>query len=111
MNLIIKRRGVRWFEEVENLEDLPDMKDIKLVARLIRHGEEILTLQYVLYFETETYSIDCGLEDFEEVTRLLDEKFKAAGVNPKLAKGTLEPFWGDEHQCQIYEEHKKVKNG
>lgn len=96
MNCNVKRRGVRYAEEISGLEALPDFKDVQLVTRFIVHDEIFVNLQYVLYFKNETYSIDLpNIEDFEEFNRYLDEKFKAAGVNPKFAKGTLQHYWGD----------------
>ena len=84
----IYKRHIRHKEEVA---ELPDLSDVRLVARLINTDDG--TIEYALYKKSETYTINFIVEEFLKVHKMLDEKFKAAGITPPVVKGTVQNYW------------------
>lgn len=93
MECIIYRRRVRAVEQLNSLEELPEIKGIRLIARLLHYDScgEFLGLQYALYYDKETYTVDLRRpEDWLEFHEYLGKKIEAAGIKPKMAVGGIQ---------------------
>ena len=96
MKYVIKQRGVRYAKEVEAF---PDFQNLLFLGRYIRLDCEgkFESLQYAFYFKDHTtYTVDLpDVRDWQPFNAMLDKKFKAAGVKPKVAKGTIQAYAGE----------------
>lgn len=101
MNCKVAEVGVRRRIYLDSIEQLPDFKGLKLVARFIHIDSDgtFMGVQYALYFPAATFTVETDNEqDLRAVFDYLDQKIKAAGVNPKFTTGTLQNFDGEESE-------------